>query len=88
MTTKTKFEQVLGELDGEGQHIPVKLDITVKEFYSDESPYPADSTIDRIRLSQSGARIPDGTYTLRYSHNGKLVQQNVRIQYGELMSGS
>ena len=88
MTTKTLLSTITGELQGNGERHLVGLQILVRELWSDESSHPTDSTIDHIRLSPAGALIPDGNYTLRYQYNGKLFEQNVRILYGELISGS
>jgi hypothetical protein len=85
--TKTRFEQIPGELEGEGRRYTVKLDITVKELFSNESEQPVDRAIARMALSPRGERVQDGSYTLRYVFNGKQAQDSVRTQHGMLLAG-
>lgn len=85
--TTTRFEQITGELEGEGRRYNVRLDITVKELFSNESAQPVNRAIARMALSPTGERVQDGSYTLRYVFNGKQEQDSVRIHLGMLLSG-
>jgi hypothetical protein len=78
----------MGELEGGGNRRTVQLDVTVKELYGNESPYPVNSAISEIKLSPSAGNIPDGNYTLRYSYGGKQEQTAVRIKVGVLLAGN
>ena len=78
------IEHTTGELVGEGHRHDVRLKLTVKELYSNESPRPVARAIERIELASKG--VQDGSYTLRYAFDGKQEQTGVRVQHGMLLS--
>ena len=86
--TKTVVTQVWGTLEGGGKTYNVKLNLTVKELWADESMTPLDRVVTRAELSpMSGVAVQNGNYTLRYSFNGKQEEHAVRVEDGTLLSG-
>jgi hypothetical protein len=80
-------ERIWGELQREGHPpINVKLDIRVREFTPDQSTTPEKRILQELSLSpMSGMVIEDGNdYVLRYSFEGKKMEEKKRVQNGKL----
>lgn len=85
--TRRVNERIWAELEGGGNKYDVELDLTVMELYG-TGPMPDDRAIERYALAPSSQSVaPDGSYTLRYSFNGRKEEVPVRIQGGHLLSG-
>lgn len=83
---RTKIEQVWGELDGEGRHYTILLNLTIKELFG-SGPMPEDRAVARVELTpMSGMAVQNGKYTLRYTFNGKEEKHAVRAEDGTLLS--
>jgi hypothetical protein len=84
--TETKIEQVWGELDGEGRHYTILLNLTIKELFG-SGPMPEDRALTRVELTpMSGMAVENGRYTLNYTFNGKEEKLAVRAVDGTLLS--
>ncbi len=86
---KVVTEHIWGELLREGMPGPpinVQLDITVKEKQLDDRTAPTIRILQKVALSpMSGKVVEDGNdYILRYTFDGKQVEEKMRVQGGKL----
>lgn len=85
--TNTVIEYVPALLVQDGKPRDIKLKLTVKELTTDERFAPVVRAIARAELASANG-LEDGSYTLRYTFDGKQEVDFVRVKYGMLLSGS
>jgi hypothetical protein len=82
--SRTVYELVWGELVGDETNHKVQVELAINEITVDESESPVRRVIAHAVVT-TRVNVQDGKYALRYTFEGQLREELVRVESGQVL---